>query len=175
EHLKGSARSVGKIDILALISKTNSILSNYGGHKGAAGISLNSENFEQFKNKIKKECSQISESEFLDTDEILGILEPSEIDFEMLEILESFEPFGHKNPRPFFVLENLCVKNKKLLGKDEKHLKLVLTKENKTIEALFFNFDKEPELNQNISLLGSISKNEFRGMATPQFVVKEIL
>lgn len=38
---------------------------------------------------------------FLDTDEILGILEPSEIDFEMLEILESFEPFGHKNPRPF--------------------------------------------------------------------------
>ncbi|WLR12877.1 single-stranded-DNA-specific exonuclease RecJ [Campylobacter jejuni] len=175
EHLKGSARSVGKIDILALISKTNSILSNYGGHKGAAGISLNSENFEQFKNKIKKECSQISESEFLDTDEILGILEPSEIDFEMLEILESFEPFGHKNPRPFFVLENLCVKNKKLLGKDEKHLKLVLTKENKTIEALFFNFDKEPELNQNISLLGSISKNEFRGMVTPQFVVKEIL
>ncbi|EHR6889332.1 single-stranded-DNA-specific exonuclease RecJ, partial [Campylobacter jejuni] len=80
-----------------------------------------------------------------------------------------------KNPRPFFVLENLCVKNKKLLGKDEKHLKLVLTKENKTIEALFFNFDKEPELNQNISLLGSISKNEFRGMVTPQFVVKEIL
>ncbi|HDW9248591.1 TPA: single-stranded-DNA-specific exonuclease RecJ, partial [Campylobacter jejuni] len=80
-----------------------------------------------------------------------------------------------KNPRPFFVLENLCVKNKKLLGRDEKHLKLVLTKENKTIEALFFNFDKEPELNQNISLLGSISKNEFRGMVTPQFVVKEIL
>ncbi|HBD8787931.1 TPA: single-stranded-DNA-specific exonuclease RecJ, partial [Campylobacter jejuni] len=73
------------------------------------------------------------------------------------------------------ILENLCVKNKKLLGKDEKHLKLVLTKENKTIEALFFNFDKEPELNQNISLLGSISKNEFRGMVTPQFVVKEIL
>ncbi|EDP7776461.1 single-stranded-DNA-specific exonuclease RecJ, partial [Campylobacter jejuni] len=57
----------------------------------------------------------------------------------------------------------------------EKHLKLILTKENKTIEALFFNFDKEPELNQNISLLGSISKNEFRGLVTPQFVIKEIL
>ncbi|EAK4039306.1 single-stranded-DNA-specific exonuclease RecJ, partial [Campylobacter jejuni] len=63
----------------------------------------------------------------------------------------------------------------KLLGKDEKHLKLILTKKNKTIEALFFNFDKEPELNQNISLLGSISKNEFRGLVTPQFIIKEIL
>ncbi|EKT4015235.1 single-stranded-DNA-specific exonuclease RecJ, partial [Campylobacter coli] len=53
-------------------------------------------------------------------------------------------------------------------GKDEKHLKLILTKDNKTIEALFFNFDKEPQLYENISLLGSISKNEFRGLATPQ-------
>lgn len=45
DRLKGSARSVGKIDILTLISKANSILSNYGGHKGAAGISLNHEKF----------------------------------------------------------------------------------------------------------------------------------
>lgn len=57
------------------------------------------------------------QSEFLDTDEILGILDPNEIDFEMLEILESFEPFGHKNPRPFFILENLYVKNKKIFRK----------------------------------------------------------
>ncbi|EAJ9496368.1 single-stranded-DNA-specific exonuclease RecJ, partial [Campylobacter coli] len=54
-------------------------------------------------------------------------------------------------------------------------LKLILTKDNKTIEALFFNFDKEPQLYENISLLGSISKNEFRGLATPQFIIKEIL
>ncbi len=174
-HLKGSARTVGKIDILSLISRAHSFLSNYGGHKGAAGISLHTENFEYFKTTIEKECSQIPKEEFLDTDEILGILEPEEIDFEMLEILEFFEPFGHKNPRPFFVLENLCVKNKKFLGRDEKHLKLVLTKDNKTIEALFFNFNKEPEFNENINLIGSISKNEFRGLVTPQFIVKEIL
>ncbi len=175
QHLKGSARSVGKIDILALISKANSLLSNYGGHKGAAGLSLDLDSFEKFKSIMQKECMEISQSEFLDTDEILGILEPNEIDFEMLEILESFEPFGHKNPRPFFILENLYVKNKRFLGKDEKHLKLILTRENKTIEALFFNFDKEPQLCENINLLGSISKNEFRGLATPQFIIKEIL
>ena len=175
DYLKGSARSVGKIDILSLISSTNSILKNYGGHKGAAGMSLDIKNFEYFKNTIKEQCSQLSQSEFLDPDEILGILEPDEVDFEMLEILESFEPFGHKNPRPFFMLENLSVKNKRLLGKDGKHLKLILIKENKTIEALFFNFDKEPKLNENIHLIGSISKNEFRGLVTPQFVIKEIL
>ncbi|MBZ7964954.1 single-stranded-DNA-specific exonuclease RecJ [Campylobacter sp. 2457A] len=175
DYLKGSARSVGKIDILSLISKANSLLSNYGGHKGAAGMSLNAQNFEKFKILIQQECAKIPDNEFLDTDEILGVLDPNEIDFEMLEILESFEPFGHKNPRPFFVLENLKVKNKKILGKNEKHLKLVLSKENKVVEALFFNFDKEPSIDENINILGSISKNEFRGLLTPQFIIKEIL
>lgn len=172
---KGSARSVGKIDILALINKANEWLENYGGHKGAAGLSLKAQHYEKFKMLMQKECKELSSESFLDADEILGILEPSEVDFEMLEILENFEPFGHKNPRPYFVLENLKVKNKKYLGKDEKHLKLILTKENKTLEALFFNFDQDPNLNDNIDLLGSISKNEFRSLVTPQIIVRKIL
>ena len=173
--LKGSVRSVGKIDILALISKFSLELNNYGGHKGAAGVSLNCENYENFKNEMKKECAKIQKGDFFDSDEILGILNPEDIDFELLEILDFFEPFGHKNPRPFFILENLKVKNKKLLGKDEKHLKLILNSGNKSIEALFFNFDKEPELNEQVSLIGSISKNEFKGLVTPQFIVKEFI
>lgn len=172
---KGSARSVGKIDILALIAKAGDCLQNYGGHKGAAGLSLQKNNFEALKEILQKEGKQIPAEDFLDNDEILGVLEPDEVDFEMLEILENFEPFGHKNPRPFFILENLKVKNKRLLGKDEKHLKLILTKENRVIEALFFNFDKEPQVDECISLVGSISKNEFRGLVTPQFIVREIL
>ncbi|EMJ2168784.1 single-stranded-DNA-specific exonuclease RecJ [Campylobacter upsaliensis] len=174
DKLKGSARSVGKIDILNLISKANPYLKNYGGHKGAAGLSLELKDYENFKNLIQKESALIDKEEFLDTEEVLGVLEPSEIDFEMLEILESFEPFGYKNPRPYFVLENLKVKNKKLLGKEKKHLKLILVKDNKTIEALFFNFDKEPNLEESINLVGSISKNEFRGLVTPQFIIQEL-
>lgn len=172
--LKGSARSVGKVDVLSLITKANFLLENYGGHKGAAGFSLDFKYLDEFKNLIFKECLKIPKNEFNDADEILGILDPIEIDFEMLEILESFEPFGYKNPRPFFVLENLNVKNKKLIGKEEKHLKLILNKDSKTIEALFFNFDKEPNLNEKITLVGSISKNEYRGLIVPQFIVKEI-
>lgn len=173
--LKGSARSVGKIDILSLISKANFLLNNYGGHKGAAGLSLNLQNYEPFKQLIEEECKQLSKENFADCDEVLGILEPSEIDFEMLEILDFFEPFGYKNPRPFFILQDVNVKNKKALGRESKHLKLILTKESKTIEALFFNFDKEPQINENISLVGSISKNEFKGLITPQFIVNKIL
>ncbi|MCW1360832.1 single-stranded-DNA-specific exonuclease RecJ [Campylobacter sp. CCS1377] len=174
-RLKGSARSVGRINILALIEKAAEVVGNYGGHKGAAGLSLDANSLSAFKDIVFNECALLEESEFLDPDEILGELDPNEIDFEMLEILESFEPFGHKNPRPFFMLSNLCVKNKRFLGKEEKHLKLILTKNNKTLEALFFNFDKEPNIGDKITLVSSISKNEFHGLITPQLIVREIL
>ncbi|KAA6234136.1 single-stranded-DNA-specific exonuclease RecJ [Campylobacter sp. LR264d] len=172
--LKGSARGVGRIDILTLINKASALLINYGGHKGAAGLCLELENYDKFKKLIQAESAKIPQDCFYDTDEILGILEPDEIDFEMLELLESFEPFGHKNPRPYFVLKNLRVKNKKILGKNNKHLKLILTKEHKTLEALFFNFDSEPNVNDTINVLGSISKNEFRSLVTPQFIIRKI-
>ncbi len=172
--LKGSARSVGKIDILSLITKAGALLNNYGGHKSAAGLGLDLENYESFKELMQTQCSQIPHSSFLDTDEILGVLEPKDIDFEMLELLEYFEPFGYKNPRPLFVIKDLSVKNKRILDPAGKHLKLILTKDNKSLEALFFNFDKEPNLNENISLLGSITKNSFRGLITPQLIIKNI-
>ena len=174
-RLKGSARSVGKIDILNLIAKASACLQNYGGHKGAAGLSLELDQFEALQEILQTEGGRIPAEDFLDSDEILGVLEPEDVDFQLLELLENFEPFGHKNPRPFFVLENLRVKNKRLLGKEEKHLKLILTKKNKVVEALFFHFDKEPQVDECISLVGSISKNEFRGLVTPQLIVREIL
>lgn len=54
-------------------------------------------------------------------------------------------------------------------------MKLILTQGNKTLEALFFNFDYEPELGESIDLIASVSKNNFRGLITPQLTIKEIL
>lgn len=175
ENLKASARSVGKINILELIDKASHLIINYGGHKGAAGVSLKKENYLEFKKIMQEECVKIKECDFNNMDEILGEINPNDIDFEMLEILENFEPFGHKNPRPYFIVKDLIVKNKKFLGNEKKHLKLILSKDNKTLEALYFNFETDVDLDSKISLIASISKNDFRGLITPQLIIKEIL
>ncbi|TKX29683.1 single-stranded-DNA-specific exonuclease RecJ [Campylobacter sp. MIT 12-5580] len=171
---KGSARSVGKINILKLIESQRNLLLAYGGHKGAAGALLECKNLELFKNNLEKLCQELPSEDFVNSEELLGSLDINEVDFEMLEILEHFEPFGHKNPRPLFEFKELVVKNKKRLGKDEKHLKLILCKDNTNIEALFFNFDKEPMIGEKITCIASISKNTFRGLLTPQLIIQEL-
>ena len=175
DKAKGSARSVGKFDILSLIASQESLLCGYGGHKGAAGLVIESANLDKFKTAINQSCFLQELYEFSVNDEILGEIDPSAIDYELLEILEFFEPYGQKNPRPLFELKKAMVKSAKKIGKEETHLKIILQKDNKTLEAIFFNYDYMPKSGENIDILVTISKNSFRGLITPQLLIKEII
>ncbi|MBE2985034.1 single-stranded-DNA-specific exonuclease RecJ [Campylobacter sp. RM9344] len=172
---KGSARSVGKLDILSLIAQHDELLNSYGGHKGAAGLVCDPENLEKFKKAINQSCFLMDDLQtFLHSDELLGDIDANEIDFELLEILESFEPYGQKNPRPVFKIRDILVKNERLIGRDQNHLKLILQKDDKTLEALFFNFNHHARAGDVIDIVFSVSKNSFRGLITPQLLIREI-
>lgn len=171
---KGSARSVGKFDILALIASQENLLCGFGGHKGAAGLVIETSKLEEFKHAVNNSCFLQDLYDFSGNDEILGEIDHNAIDYELLEILEYFEPYGQKNPRPLFELKNARVKNLKFIGKEESHLKLILQKDNKSYEAIFFNYDHAPKVGDSIDMLLSVAKNSFRGLITPQLLVKEI-
>ena len=174
DKLKGSARSVACINILELIKKGSEFLQNYGGHFSAAGLCLKEEDFENFKKLMNAESAKIPSCEFISNEDVLGELSLFDVDFEMIKILEYFEPFGNKNPKPFFAFKSVSVKHKKLMGEKNQHLKLVLQKDNKNVEAIYFNYEEEIELNSKISFIASISKNEFRGLVTPQLIIRQL-
>lgn len=172
---KGSARSVGKLDILALISRCDELLCSYGGHKGAAGLVIDPENLPLFKEQITNACRDFLCDIKCANEGLLGELDPNEIDFELLELLEYFEPYGQKNPRPFFTIRGAFVKNEKLIGRENNHQKLILQYGDKTLEALFFNFTRRAKVGESIDIVFSVSKNSFRGLVTPQLLIKDIL
>lgn len=174
DKAKGSARSVGKFDILQLIASQEEILLGFGGHKGAAGVVIDPANLQLFKERINSSCFLMDFGDLNAPDELMGELDVSQIDCEMLEILEFFEPYGHKNPRPTFEIKDAIVKDVKFIGKDKNHLKLLLEKNSSTIEGLFFNYNFEPNLNDKISVIVCITKNNFKGSITPELIIKEI-
>lgn len=171
---KGSARSVGKFDILSLISSQADLLCGYGGHKGAAGLVIETDKLDEFKRAINKAFLLEELVNFSDNDEILGEIHPDIIDHELLGILEYFEPYGHKNPKPLFLLKNMTIKNIKFIGRDDSHLKILMQKDNKFHEAIFFNYDCVPKMDSVVDMLVFVSKNLFRGITTPQIIIKEI-
>jgi len=174
-YAKGSARGIGDVDILSLIEMQEDILLGFGGHKGAAGVSIKEENLKEFKSRMVESSKDITTKELEAGGEVLGELDICNIDFELLEILEEFAPYGQKNPKPSFILKDVTVKIDRIIGRDRRHLKLILLKDNYSIESLFFNFDVDVQRGDKIDILFSVSRNDYRGLVTPQLLIKQIL
>ncbi|MDR2790829.1 MAG: single-stranded-DNA-specific exonuclease RecJ [Campylobacteraceae bacterium] len=175
DNAKGSARSVAGVDILSLIAAHSDILLGFGGHFGAAGLLLLRENLELLKKRINENARKLRLHEIVLHDESLGEIEPEAIDFELLEILEEFEPYGQKNPKPTFIMRGAKVKIDKSIGRDGRHKKFILQCGEKTAEALYYNFQQEIKSGDTIDILFSVSRNNFRGLVTPQLLIREIL
>ncbi len=171
---KGSARSIGDIDIFKMIKKESSLLLGYGGHKGAAGLSIKKEKLQEFKTKMEEAFEKLPKELFTPKEEILGEIDASAINFKLLEILNYFEPYGQENPVPLFTIKEAFVKIDKLIGKNKNHQKLILQKEFSTLESLDFNFEERVQRGDKIDLIFSVSKNVFRGIVTPQLVIRKI-
>jgi len=110
DKAKGSARSIGEVNILSLIEEEKDNILGYGGHKGAAGLSIETKNLPIFKASIERRVNNLKKELFVSSKEVLGEIDAKEIDFELLDILESFEPYGHKNPKPYFLIKNAGLK-----------------------------------------------------------------
>ncbi len=174
-NAKGSARGIGDVDILSLIEMQSEILLGFGGHKGAAGVSIKEENLKEFKSRMIESSKDITTKDLEAGGDVLGELDINSVDFELLEILEEFQPYGQKNPKPSFMLRDAYVKVDRVIGRDRRHLKLILVKDNHSIESLFFNYDVDVRRGDTVDILFSVSRNEYRGLVTPQLLIKQIL
>lgn len=170
---KGSARANSDINLYDLINKTSHLLLGYGGHKNAAGLSLKVENLEEFKLIINNELEKFKDKLHIEPI-TLGELDISSVDLEFLSIIEEFEPYGLENDRPLFKVSNTTLIKCDLIGKDKNHLKLTLNNDGIVFEAFKFN-DSNTQLPKNLDLIISVSKNEFRGEISPQFLIQEII
>ena len=174
---KGSARSIGNVDIHELIKAQGEHLEKFGGHKMAAGLSMRTDAVEPFRRAINEAAKSLHSDDFLPTESILGELESGAIDFELLDILESFEPYGEGNPRPRFLVKDAEIVGIKRFGSDRSHSRLNLrffAHERQTHEILAFRqiIDLLPK--ELITCSYTINKNEFNGRISLQMMLERI-
>jgi len=171
---KGSGRSIGDVNLFELLDRCKMHLDGFGGHKMAAGLSLEAEKIDLFRETICKEASKLPSEMFLPKEQIMGELPISEVDWELMEILSSFEPYGEANNRPKFLMKNLSVVETKAIGADKNHLRLILTDGNIRLQAIQFGFDKMVDIGQRVNVTGTLQVNEFNNQRSIQFLIDYI-
>jgi len=180
---KGSARSIYGFDIgtAVIAAVQNKILIRGGGHKMAAGFTLDTDKISEFKNFLIRKFKSINinlESKkniFYDTE-----ISPSAINIDFYDKINVLSPFGSGNPEPKFVIKNVRPINSKIVG--EKHIKSVFEgSDSSTFKTITFNcVDNElgsyllKKNIKNFNILGKLSLNEWRGQKNVEFIIDDI-
>jgi single-stranded-DNA-specific exonuclease len=188
--ISGSARSVQGFDLYSAIDSCRDLLDNFGGHLYAAGLSLLPENLELFKEKFEKYVEQTILPEQLEPQiEIDTVITLADITPKFVRILKRFNPFGPGNMKPVFCSRELIdfEGKSRLIGKDNTHLKLVLSDidRNNCLNGVAFhsgemrNYDmanilKHIQSGGKIDICYTIEENTFNGQTDTQLMVKDI-
>jgi single-stranded-DNA-specific exonuclease len=175
---KGSARSTLNFDIYQALNSVRYLLSNFGGHKYAAGLTVPEANIAPLRQEMQKICDQmISENDLTPTLGIESEISLRQLDAKFLKWLKLFAPYGPQNMRPIFVTRNIeIVGDVAVLGSN--HLKFKVRNDGIVIDAIAYNFGKlKKELKpfgQRMDAAYVIEENTWNGQTTIQMKIKDL-
>lgn len=166
-HLTGSARSVSGVNIVSLFEKAAELIYKFGGHKGAAGITVEKEKYDEFIHLIVNIADKdITDNDLAKVIKIDSKVSMAELTKKMYEKLLLFEPFGMENTKPTFVLESVTLSYPRFVGKEANHLSLLSCQGNDKMKSIYFNFPYPKDMvksNQSYDLAFNLSLNEWQG------------
>jgi single-stranded-DNA-specific exonuclease len=166
EYIAGSARSVPGFNLYEAIHACKEYLIGYGGHFAAAGMTLQPDQVEAFRNKFEEVVSTTISPELLVPEIVIDAeLELKDITWPFYNILCQMEPFGPENLRPHFIIRNLKNTGFSRVLKNE-HLRLVVSQNGQTFTGIGFGMaDKLPllQLNKGVDIVCKIDENEWNG------------
>ncbi|WP_288130346.1 single-stranded-DNA-specific exonuclease RecJ [Microbulbifer sp.] len=179
--VKGSARSIPGLhirDALSDVAATHPhLISKFGGHAMAAGLSLPAENLAAFTDAFEAAVrSRISETQLQAVIDSDGELQPAEFSMETAAILRACAPWGQAFPEPEFDGEFLLLQQR-IVG--ERHLKMTVAPAaapQQAIDAIAFNIDTDqwPAAVDRVRLAFKLDINEFRGRQSLQLMVSHL-
>ena len=177
--LAASARSVKGFDVYEALEQCSEFIEQFGGHKYAAGLTLDPEMYTAFKNKFEEVVKNTIDKELLIPEiTIDASLELSDISPKFFRILQQMGPFGPQNMKPVFSTTSVRDNGYgKTVGADKSHLKLniIYGADKKTYNAIGFGLgNKMKFIQNNFDIAYSLDENEWNGRTSLQLLLKDI-
>lgn len=173
---KGSGRSIESYSMYDELIKCADLMVQFGGHPMAAGLSIEEENIEKFREQLNQNCTLTEED--LRPKIVIDVAMPiSYITKELVEQISLLEPFGKGNTKPVFAQKNLRVLDHSIIGKNKNVVKLkLLDPQGISVEGIYFgeaedfvNFIREKD---SISVTYYPEINRFRGRESLQIIIQ---
>ena len=182
DHLKGSGRTVGDLDLHGMLTEISSCLLSFGGHKAAAALNIAPTMLET----LRKKFDACAAKHLAMQPQQQKILLDGEISLahafcaETLAEIALLEPFGQKNPEPIFSSPPLLVERHDYLGYDQRNILMTVFDEKSNIRMtakgwrMAEAYPPQTLVGKYVQLAFVLRLNMFRGIANPELEIKDI-
>lgn len=186
--IKASARSAGDLDLFDSLKKCSDYCTKFGGHKSAAGMSMEKKNLDGFRNKMNELLLEVPvEQRTVGTPFDIEV-SPNEINLDLVKQLSLLEPFGMGNAKPILKMSGVILVDYMIMK--DVHVKWKFQNEDKTgqrLEGVTFNhmtnynvlmpediWDEQIEEGKTLDIYFELSINVFRGFENIQLMIRDI-
>ncbi|MBO7689512.1 MAG: single-stranded-DNA-specific exonuclease RecJ, partial [Clostridia bacterium] len=173
---KGSARSIEGFSIYDAMNECRDLLNTFGGHELAAGMSILPEHLDAFRERIN--AYAYAQDTVYPEPHIDCKLNPAGLSLDLLDSLQTMEPFGTSNASPVFGLFGMVIDSVQSMGNEGRHKRIVCHKDNgggTPVNGVYFN---QPDLpyreGDKVDLVVTLGRNEFRGNVSLSVFIRDI-
>ncbi len=180
EVSKGSFRSIPGLNIIKVLEQCSDLLEKFGGHDQAAGMTIRNEQLDMFYTRFNALVEKALEGVETKPELVIDkILHPNDLSLDLVQRIESLQPFGEGNPEPVFALRRAKLSAVRRVGKEEKHWKLSVERIDQQFPVDVVGWSlatKYPNLHpgMEVDLAGTVAVNSWNGRESVQIVLRDI-
>ncbi|HET6351977.1 MAG TPA: single-stranded-DNA-specific exonuclease RecJ [Coriobacteriia bacterium] len=174
---RGSGRSVGKVDLFAAVSSCASVLTRFGGHEAAVGVTLPASDLECFRELMLEHLDALPDEQFEVTSFVDAEVALDDVSIELGTELKQLEPFGHSNPKPRLAVNGVFMNGRQRVGRGMEHLKFTAFDGAASVPAIAFRCRDIEELVEHeaqVDIAFELEVDEWRGRVRAQMLVRDV-
>jgi len=175
--VKGSARSISGFNIHEALKRCEDKLIQFGGHKYAAGLTVELDKVDEFRDAFKQVAAELLTEDLLIPEiKIDAEVQLSDLTPKFIRVLNQFAPFGPENMRPIFAARNVEILGQpRIVGKN--HLRFKVRSNTHVVDAIGFNLGhllSRVQSSSKVDVAFSLDEGEFAGETVPQLKIRDV-
>jgi len=135
---------------------------------------LKEENLEVFKEALQKNYNAKNYTKQLIDPEIVGELSFQNISFDLVRLIEQYEPYGLDNTKPKFITSSVCIADVNTMGKEGEHLRFLFEQNGQVFTGVKFKTTEKFTIDENVDITYTVNENKFNGKVTLQLMLDKV-
>ncbi|RNL38811.1 single-stranded-DNA-specific exonuclease RecJ [Paraeggerthella hongkongensis] len=177
DEARGSGRSVGQVNLFKAVESASDLLTRFGGHEAAVGVTLPADKLPEFEQRLCAYMNELPEGAFHPLVKIDACVSLDELTLESVAQLDKLAPFGQEHPVPVYLARDVTLVNARAVGAEKNHFSCSLTDGRATVAGIMFHCSDIETLMRTDSVVNAafeVQIDEWRGRKSVKAMLQSL-